>query len=321
MSNQQDTFENDTQNTLFDSQAHSALATDDSIKDMHSLQTLAKNTLNSLNSNALNASVDNSNTLEESVDNSNTLEESVDNSNSQNSTIEKLQSFTNVLNKDTATLKFSDNGASSTSTSVATNTGLRNRFSTESIENKLSIAEIECKSENSIKSQKNSETTHNFENSIDDKQIQQLTDDSENNLTQKQPRETDSESLISSSTSKKNNNRENGEFYCNICFEVATHPVLTVSGCQKDTVIPVYGRGKEEKDPRKNITFGERPVGHRPAVPNLANHQVFGWDPFGMGIGLSGAGVGGSFQVGTNMIGLFPGFVGFSYVCIYFILL
>ncbi|KAI9312810.1 hypothetical protein BX666DRAFT_1982128 [Dichotomocladium elegans] len=82
------------------------------------------------------------------------------------------------------------------------------------------------------------------------------------------------------------------EFYeCNICFDTATHPVLTLcghlfcwtclaqwlnaqarnptcpvckAGCGEDKVIPVYGRGRDEKDPRKDPAIPSRPAGQRP---------------------------------------------------------
>ncbi|PVZ96685.1 hypothetical protein BB558_006390 [Smittium angustum] len=132
-------------------------------------------------------------------------------------------------------------------------------------------------------------------------------------------------------------NKSCGEFSCNICFESASSPVLTVcghlycwhclaqwlerestcpvckAGCEKDTLIPIYGRGKEPKDPRKDSTLGKRPVGQRPPVPQRRQNQVFGWDPFGLTGGFHSAG-GNGFYVGSGVIGMFPGFVGFTYV-------
>ncbi|KAJ1981291.1 hypothetical protein H4R34_002128 [Dimargaris verticillata] len=82
------------------------------------------------------------------------------------------------------------------------------------------------------------------------------------------------------------------EFSCNICFDTAASPVLTVcghlycwpclhqwlesqaqnplcpvckAGCDRDKVIPVYGRGKERKDPRlEDTSLPNRPAGQRP---------------------------------------------------------
>ncbi|KAF9354698.1 hypothetical protein BGX34_010857 [Mortierella sp. NVP85] len=79
------------------------------------------------------------------------------------------------------------------------------------------------------------------------------------------------------------------EFSCNICFDTSVSPVLTLcghlfcwsclhqwleaqhlnptcpvckAGCAQDKVIPIYGRGKEQVDPRS--TTPKRPPGQRP---------------------------------------------------------
>ncbi|CAO3686570.1 unnamed protein product [Rhizopus stolonifer] len=92
------------------------------------------------------------------------------------------------------------------------------------------------------------------------------------------------------------------EFYeCNICFDRAIHPVLTLcghlfcwsclaqwlhaqsrnptcpvckAGCGKNKVIPIYGRGKEEVDFRTDPSIPTRPVGQRPPLsdPNQTNY-------------------------------------------------
>ncbi|KAI8595377.1 hypothetical protein EDD21DRAFT_391379 [Dissophora ornata] len=81
----------------------------------------------------------------------------------------------------------------------------------------------------------------------------------------------------------------NGEFSCNICFDTSVSPVLTLcghlfcwsclhqwldaqrqnptcpvckAGCAQDKVIPIYGRGNEQVDPRS--TTPKRPAGQRP---------------------------------------------------------
>ncbi|GJJ69750.1 E3 ubiquitin-protein ligase RNF5 [Entomortierella parvispora] len=81
----------------------------------------------------------------------------------------------------------------------------------------------------------------------------------------------------------------NAEFSCNICFDTSMSPVLTLcghlfcwsclhqwldsqrqnptcpvckAGCAQDKVIPIYGRGKEQLDPRS--TTPKRPAGQRP---------------------------------------------------------
>ncbi|EPB90518.1 hypothetical protein HMPREF1544_02577, partial [Mucor circinelloides 1006PhL] len=93
-------------------------------------------------------------------------------------------------------------------------------------------------------------------------------------------------------------------------FDTAIHPVLTLcghlfcwsclaqwlnaqsrnptcpvckAGCGKDKVIPIYGRGKEEKDPRNDPSIPTRPAGQRPPPirdPNRPATSFFG-QPFG----------------------------------------
>ncbi|KAI9268830.1 hypothetical protein BDA99DRAFT_434738 [Phascolomyces articulosus] len=135
----------------------------------------------------------------------------------------------------------------------------------------------------------------------------------------------------SGASSSHNNNSGNSGFYeCNICFDTATHPVLTLcghlfcwsclaqwlnaqsrnptcpvckAGCGKDKVIPVYGRGREEKDPRTNPSIPTRPAGQRPPPlrdPNQPGTSFFG-QPFR----------GAMYNAGSNVaisagIGLFP---------------
>nr|CAG8566257.1 2879_t:CDS:2 [Entrophospora candida] len=84
-----------------------------------------------------------------------------------------------------------------------------------------------------------------------------------------------------SKTTENNNSNSSSEYECNICFDTAGSPVLTVfckAGCGQDKVIPVYGRGKEAKDPRKNSDIPNRPAGQRPRPqrdPNLPSTQFF----------------------------------------------
>ncbi|KAG0198246.1 hypothetical protein BGX28_008311 [Mortierella sp. GBA30] len=128
------------------------------------------------------------------------------------------------------------------------------------------------------------------------------------------------------------------EFSCNICFDTSTGPVLTLcghlfcwaclhqwleaqrhnptcpvckAGCAQDKVIPIYGRGKEQVDPRS--TTPKRPAGQRPeplrnpAGFALATGQVtfsgtmippFMFSPFGIQYGASYNG-----NLGTNGAG------------------
>ncbi|KAJ2339223.1 hypothetical protein GGF43_006691, partial [Coemansia sp. RSA 2618] len=126
------------------------------------------------------------------------------------------------------------------------------------------------------------------------------------------------------------------EFSCNICFDTASEPVLTVcghlfcwsclvqwlersatcpvckAGCDKEKVIPVYGRGKEEKDPRQNPALPNRPQGRRPPPPLPRQpNQFFGFDPFGVPGSFHGVGMGrGAVFVGG--FGFLPALMGLS---------
>ncbi|CAO3594386.1 unnamed protein product [Absidia cylindrospora] len=101
-------------------------------------------------------------------------------------------------------------------------------------------------------------------------------------------------------------NYTNTGFYnCNICFDTAIYSVLTIcghlfcwvclskwlelqkmnptcpmckAGCSKDKIIPVYGRGREESDPRCDASIPSRPSGKRPEPlynPNIAGSSFF----------------------------------------------
>ncbi|KAJ1644112.1 hypothetical protein J3B02_003847 [Coemansia erecta] len=143
------------------------------------------------------------------------------------------------------------------------------------------------------------------------------------------------------SSSAKMHNEANDEFSCNICFDTATDPVLTIcghlfcwsclvqwlersatcpvckAGCDKDKVIPVYGRGKEEKDPRLNTNIPNRPAGQRPPPPppRQAN-QFFGFDPFAVPgsfhtMGMARARTPGGGTVFVGGLGFIPALMGF----------
>ncbi|OLY83725.1 E3 ubiquitin-protein ligase RNF5 [Smittium mucronatum] len=78
------------------------------------------------------------------------------------------------------------------------------------------------------------------------------------------------------------------------------------AGCERDKVIPIYGRGKEAKDP-------SRPSGQRPAVPERPMNNMFGWGNLGISGGFHSIG-GNMYYPGAASIGIFPGFFGVSYV-------
>ncbi|KAL0485867.1 E3 ubiquitin-protein ligase [Acrasis kona] len=107
-----------------------------------------------------------------------------------------------------------------------------------------------------------------------------------------------------------------GLFECNICFEQATEPVITVcghlfcwpclyrwlqsqqnqsvlcpvckAGIQKDKIIPIYGRGRSadvSKAPKiKDEDIPNRPRGQRPDAPANPNYSPFNNHPFFGGV-------------------------------------
>ncbi|KAJ2237066.1 hypothetical protein IWW45_001293 [Coemansia sp. RSA 485] len=143
------------------------------------------------------------------------------------------------------------------------------------------------------------------------------------------------------SSSIKPVSEANDEFSCNICFDTATDPVLTIcghlfcwsclvqwlersatcpvckAGCDKEKVIPVYGRGKEEKDPRLNTNIPNRPAGQRPPPPpSRQPNQFFGFDPFAVpgsfhSMGMARARTPGGGTVFVGGLGFIPSLMGF----------
>jgi E3 ubiquitin-protein ligase RNF5 len=121
---------------------------------------------------------------------------------------------------------------------------------------------------------------------------------------------------ISEEQKPEDEDKNDGMFDCNICFEQATEPVITVcghlfcwpclyrwtssqqnanlqcpvckAGIQKDKIIPIYGRGRDtpsadiNKAPNtpteENIP--NRPRGHRPDAPANPNYNPFAGHPF-----------------------------------------
>ncbi|RKP08077.1 hypothetical protein THASP1DRAFT_23863, partial [Thamnocephalis sphaerospora] len=117
-------------------------------------------------------------------------------------------------------------------------------------------------------------------------------------------------------------------YSCNICFDTACDPVLTVcghlfcwpclhqwleaqrlnplcpvckAGCGKDKVIPVYGRGKEARDPR-------RPAGQRPEPLRPSNNRAW------FSEATASTGFSGGHHFGMSVgLGLFPGHFNWMY--------
>ncbi|XP_062101574.1 uncharacterized protein LOC133807334 [Humulus lupulus] len=135
-------------------------------------------------------------------------------------------------------------------------------------------------------------------------------------------------------SSSANNNGDAGSFECNICFELAQDPIVTLCGhlfcwpclykwlhhhsrskdcpvckafIEEDKLVPLYGRGKSSTDPRsKSIpddNIPHRPTGQRPetAPPPDPNH--FPHNGFGIMGGLGG--MGGFAPMATARLGNF----------------
>lgn len=110
-----------------------------------------------------------------------------------------------------------------------------------------------------------------------------------------------------------NSSNDTGDFECNICFELAQDPIITLCGhlfcwpclykwlhihsqsqecpvckalIQEEKLVPLYGRGKTPSDPRSRsipgIHIPNRPAGQRPETAPDLNHfptNGFGFQP------------------------------------------
>lgn len=147
----------------------------------------------------------------------------------------------------------------------------------------------------------------------------------------------------STSTSYSDNNNgandQGADFECNICFELAQDPIVTLCGhlfcwpclyrwlhhhshsqecpvckalVQEDKLVPLYGRGKNHTDPRSKsypgLRIPNRPTGQRPetASPPPPPQPEAGSNFFNYGIGL----MGGFMPMATTRIGNFSMGVG-----------
>lgn len=121
------------------------------------------------------------------------------------------------------------------------------------------------------------------------------------------------------SSSSTSNNGDAGDFECNICFDLAQDPIVTLCGhlfcwpclykwlhihshsqecpvckalIEEQKLVPLYGRGKNSTDPRSKsipgVEIPHRPAGQRPetAPPPDTNH--FAQQGFGFMGGLGG---------------------------------
>ncbi|KAJ8770734.1 hypothetical protein K2173_021381 [Erythroxylum novogranatense] len=106
---------------------------------------------------------------------------------------------------------------------------------------------------------------------------------------------------------------ETGDFECNICFELAQDPIVTLCGhlycwpclyrwlnhhshshecpvckalIQEEKLVPLYGRGKTQADPRSKSYPGNdipnRPAGQRPETAPLPQSNYFPYHGFGL---------------------------------------
>jgi len=116
-------------------------------------------------------------------------------------------------------------------------------------------------------------------------------------------------------SSNNNNNSDAGNFECNICFDLAQDPIVTLCGhlfcwpclykwlhihsrsqecpvckalIEEEKLVPLYGRGKNSTDPRSKSIPGmeipHRPAGQRPetAPPPDPNVNAFAQQGFGV---------------------------------------
>ncbi|XP_052197784.1 uncharacterized protein LOC127804797 [Diospyros lotus] len=141
------------------------------------------------------------------------------------------------------------------------------------------------------------------------------------------------------SSSSGGGSNDAGDFECNICFELAQDPVVTLCGhlfcwpclyrwlrlhshshecpvckavIQEEKLVPLYGRGKNPTDPRSKpvpgVDIPSRPAGQRPATappPNAINFPNFGFGFMGGFVPMATARF-GNFAMSAGFGGLFP---------------
>jgi len=109
-----------------------------------------------------------------------------------------------------------------------------------------------------------------------------------------------------------NSNNDAGDFECNICFDIAQEPIITLCGhlfcwpclykwlhihslsqecpvckalIQEEKLVPLYGRGKNSTDPRSKsipgVEIPNRPTGQRPETAPPPNTNPFEQNGFG----------------------------------------
>ncbi|XP_021718522.1 E3 ubiquitin-protein ligase RNF185-like isoform X2 [Chenopodium quinoa] len=149
-----------------------------------------------------------------------------------------------------------------------------------------------------------------------------------------------------------NNNKDNndaGDFECNICFELAQDPIVTLCGhlycwpclyrwlryhsqshecpvckalVQEDKLVPLYGRGKSNTDPRSRpvpgIDIPNRPSGQRPETaptppgPEQSYFSNLGFGLFGGFMPMATARF-GNMTMSAGFGGLFPSLLSLQF--------
>uniref|UniRef100_A0A0V0HSV0 E3 ubiquitin-protein ligase RMA n=1 Tax=Solanum chacoense TaxID=4108 RepID=A0A0V0HSV0_SOLCH len=149
-----------------------------------------------------------------------------------------------------------------------------------------------------------------------------------------------------SSSSSGNGSNDAGDFECNICFELAQDPIVTLCGhlycwpclyrwlrlhsqshecpvckalIQEEKLVPLYGRGRTSTDPRSKpvpgVEIPRRPAGQRPETAPPPESNTFPNPGFGLMGGLfPGATASfGNFTMSAGFGGLFPSLLNFQF--------
>lgn len=143
-----------------------------------------------------------------------------------------------------------------------------------------------------------------------------------------------------------NNVNDAGDFECNICFDLAQDPIITLCGhlfcwpclyrwlhhhsqcqecpvckalVQEDKLVPLYGRGKTQTDPRSKsypgINIPNRPAGQRPETappPETNQFPNYGFGFMGGFVPMATARI-GNFTLATAFGGLIPSLLNIHY--------
>ncbi|GAV84785.1 zf-C3HC4_2 domain-containing protein [Cephalotus follicularis] len=149
----------------------------------------------------------------------------------------------------------------------------------------------------------------------------------------------------SPSYASNNGNSEAGSFECNICFDLAQDPIVTLCGhlfcwpclykwlhfhsksrecpvckalVEEEKVVPLYGRGKSSSDPRSKsipgVNIPGRPVGQRPETAPPPEPNQFPQHGFGFMGGFAPMATGrfGNFTLSAAFGGLIPSLLNFQ---------